>query len=404
VNSSDNLLPLLLPEGVSALELLQVLLQHFGSSADSGNRREVLYPKDPPFALRVVFSKRGEPAAAHAGEALTSEVLQGLQERIHREFVAVAGMSVNRQAYFCRERVGGWWRYRDQFQILPVPEGAPKAEFPLGDHPFLIEFRYPRAPDFFLDSCRRARLVSKLGLLLNALLVTPVKPLGGRSLGSLRFAWVLLPPEREGAELKVAYRQEGYHYEGMCNHAEDFSDVAGLPPIREVVPDDYYQWERRLGNALEVPSDLCDSFDRYYQLDAAAQDRFLNACYWLSQANQTASASMRFLAAVQAIETLVDPSTGGVKCPQCEVTKRPGPTQQFAAFLKRYVPSSGADDGGRLLYEVRSGLTHGYLPPFLTDTESLGMLHPTSDQQGGYLTLALTSARVGLRNWLWATR
>jgi hypothetical protein len=387
------------------MELLQVLLQHFGSAADSGKGREVLYPKDPPFALRVVFNKRREPTAAYAGDALTSDVLQRLQERIDREFVASAGVAVNRQAYFCGAPVGGWWRHRDRFQILPVPEGAPKAEFPLVDHPFLIEVRYPRAPDFFLDSCRRARLVSKLGLLLNALLVTPVRPLGGRSLGSLRFAWVLLPPEREGAELKVAYRQEAYHYEGMCNHADDFSDVAGLPPIREVVPGDYYQWERRrVGDALEVPSDLSDSFDRYYELDAVAQGRFLNACYWLSQANQTSSASMRFLAAVQAIETLVDPSTGGTKCPQCGLTKRPGATQQFAAFLQRYMPSSDADDGRRLLYEIRSGLTHGYLPPFLTDTEILGMLHPAADQEREHLTRALTSARVGLRNWLRAPR
>ena len=152
---------------------------------------------------------------------------------------------------------------------------------------------------------------------------------------------------------------------------------------------------------LKIPSDLSESFDRFYALAPGVQERFLNACYWLSQANFASSWSMTFLAAIQAIETLVDPATGGAKCPQCGLTKRPGPTQQFASFLKRYVPSGQeGDEGRRLLYEVRSGLTHGYHPPFLADTEIVGMLSPAAEQQGQYLTLALTSARVALRNWL----
>jgi hypothetical protein len=90
--------------------------------------------------------------------------------------------------------VHGWWRYHDRFQILPVPEVAPKADFAFLDHPYLIEFRYTRAPDSLIDSCRSARVVSKLALLLNALLVSPVQPLGKRSLGKLGLAWVMMPP------------------------------------------------------------------------------------------------------------------------------------------------------------------------------------------------------------------
>ena len=111
--------------------------------------------------------------------------------------------------------VRGWWRFRNQFQILPVPEHAPKAEFPFLDHPFLIEFRYTRSPDHFLDSCRRTRVVSKLALLLNALLVTPIQPLGGKSPGRVSFAWVMLP--QQGAEPKIVYRQEAYYYDGLSN-------------------------------------------------------------------------------------------------------------------------------------------------------------------------------------------
>jgi hypothetical protein len=214
--------------------------------------------------------------------------------------------------------------------------------------------------------------------------------------------WVLMPPEKEGTAPKIAYRQEGYHYDGMCNPAENFSPVAHFEPVGAVPPQEYYRGEHRSNdNALKVPWDLSESFDRFYALSRGVQDRFLNACYWLSQANFASSLSMTFLAAVQAIETLVDPASRGTRCAQCGLTKRPGPTQQFASFLKRAVPSAhGGDEGCRLLYEVRSGLTHGYHPPFLADTEIVGTLSPAADQQGQYLSLALTSARVALRNWL----
>jgi hypothetical protein len=189
----------------------------------------------------------------------------------------------------------------------------------------------------------------------------------------------------------------------MCNPAVDFYSPADhIDPISEVPPQDYYRGEHRSNDkALKVPSDLAESLDCFYALGPGLQDRFLNACYWLSQANFASSSSMTFLAAVQAIETLVNPASGGRKCAHCGLTKRPGPTQQFESFLKRYMPSAeGDDEGCRLLYEIRSGLTHGYHPPFLADTEIVGLLTPLADQQRRYLTRALTSARVVLRNWL----
>jgi hypothetical protein len=93
--------------------------------------------------------------------------------------------------------------------------------------------------------------------------------------------------------------------------------------------------------------------------------------------------------------------TSAAQPTECGLTKRPGPTQQFASFLKRYVSSGQeGDEGRRLLYEIRSGLTHDYRAPFLADTEIVSMLSPAAEQQGHYLTLALTSACVALRNWL----
>ena len=39
-------------------------------------------------------------------------------------------------------RVVGYFKYRELFQVIPIPSNAPSLEFPIGHHPFLIEFRY----------------------------------------------------------------------------------------------------------------------------------------------------------------------------------------------------------------------------------------------------------------------
>jgi hypothetical protein len=401
----DNLLPFLMRDGNSPMDLLQVLLQHFHGSVHPDGGHEMLYPGDPPHSLRVVFNERGEPTAAYACEALTPDAWSALIERIDQEFVVSTGASVNRQVYFSMTQVRGWWRYRDRFQIVPVPDAAPKAGFL--DHPLLIEFRYQRAADHLLDGCRRAREVSKLALLLNALLVGRIRPLGGRSLGSPGFAWVLLPTETNCNELRIAHRQEAYFYDGMNEHADDFAPVANLPPIPEVGRDNYHNFNRRSTNySIEVPSDLTDSFDRFFGLEPRAQDRFLNACYWLSQSNPKISTSMAFLAAIQAIETLVDRDVRDLTgCKGGKKGKRFGSTKLFAAFVEKYVLASQVgDDTRHLLYEIRSGLTHGYNPPFLMDTEIMGSMNPAGFEQSSYLSLALMSARVALHNWLHATR
>src|ERR1700674_1453166 len=48
---------------------------------------------------------------------------------------------VGREFSFNTFRVGGWWRgERSGVQILPPPEGAPRAPVEIADHPFILEF------------------------------------------------------------------------------------------------------------------------------------------------------------------------------------------------------------------------------------------------------------------------
>src|SRR5260221_4892613 len=122
MNTSDDLLPQLLRPNVSPMDLPQVLLHHFGGSHCPGTSREAHYPISGPCAFRVRFDEYGAPIAAYAGAALTPERWTALLARIEAEFVQSTGEGVNRQAHFTHTPCRGWWRYKDRFQILPVPE------------------------------------------------------------------------------------------------------------------------------------------------------------------------------------------------------------------------------------------------------------------------------------------
>jgi hypothetical protein len=76
--------------------------------------------------------------------------------------------------HFSSRPVAGWWRYRDQFQILPPPSGAPVPDTVMGEWPFLIETRYSSPDGFGFKAHRRMQAMNRLRLLLPVLLIGPM--------------------------------------------------------------------------------------------------------------------------------------------------------------------------------------------------------------------------------------
>jgi hypothetical protein len=70
----------------------------------------------------------------------------------------------------------------------------------------------------------------------------------------------------------------------------------------------------------------------------------------------------------------------------------------FNDFLDRFAP--GAIEGRRVLYNVRSGLSHGSMPPFLVDTELHFGFVLEDHQQRQLAWDALGAARIAMHNWL----
>jgi len=85
-------------------------------------------------------------------------------------------------------------------------------------------------------------------------------------------------------------------------------------------------------------------------------------------------------------------------CSSCNKPEGPGPTRLFNDFLDRFAP--GAIEGRRALYNVRSGLSHGSMPPFLVDTEIHFGYVPEDHHQRRLAWDALEAARVSMHNWL----
>ena len=199
----------------------------------------------------------------------------------------------------------------------------------------------------------------------------------------------------------VEYLQEFYYYKDS-SPLDSFSPVDNLPKIIEVPPESYYgERHTPTGDALDLPCDLAFTLDQFFALDETLQDRFLHACYWLSQANQTPSFSLMLLSAVQAIEALTPAPKGGRPCPACGLLVGQGPTKIFNSFLKVFLPAfMKVRQGLSAIYKTRSALTHGS-SPLLADTRGLhGGLNPRDIQERETVADALAVTRMCLRNWL----
>lgn len=394
-----NLLNDLRPPGVPIEEFVAIIAQRFSSSVHDAETNFVLYPREAPHELRVEYTHKGDVSGVFALPGLAESKLESIREAIRQEFVDTSGLGTNRDVFFSLYPVRGWWRYRNRFQIVPLPPHAPRVPFLYGEHPFLIEYVYPKADSGSISASRRVREAAKLRLLLNAILIPWIRWIDPRSVGTLSHHWVLTSDKL--GKPTVEYLQEFYHYEDS-SPADSFSAVDNLSKVVEVSPESYYGDHRlSTGDEFDVPLDLAFTLDQFFGLNETMQDHFLHACYWLSQANQTPSFSLMLLSAVQAIEALTPMPKGGKRCPACGLIAGPGPTKFFNTFLEVFLPESmKAKKGLNAIYKTRSALTHGS-SPLLTDINALHWaLNPKEFDERETVADALRVARLCLRNWL----
>jgi len=120
-------------------EVLTVIGTAF-NLAGTGEDREVVYfaPDGQP-AVRLVYTRAGD-ISARACPGLDDELAMAVLSRV-RALINANDPVLWRQVLFSSLPLTGYWRYGDEWQLMPVPEDAPKPEFLLAEHPFLIEVR-----------------------------------------------------------------------------------------------------------------------------------------------------------------------------------------------------------------------------------------------------------------------
>src|SRR5688572_4499848 len=356
MTSPYELLALFQHQHVNESEFEQVLTSYFGG-AQQVDSTDVIYPgSETSYALKLVYND-DTIAQIEAGPALKTEDLTALMQRVEEELIASIGIRIGAVVLFAKVPITGTFRYSDVFQLLPVPQDAPRPSFLIGDHPFLLEFSFAASSHWPLNISRRAVIGRELELFLAGAVEGGISSMGFNA----KHHWVMTSETVD--PLTIGYRQEMYTYPGIQLQRETFSPIDGIASMTQADPSAYYA---RLGigpdQRLELPNSFSIMFQTFGRLSVADRRRFLTSCFWFQHATQVhgQSRSASFTALISAIEALVIPEGGQPQCSTCGRSLGPGPTERFAQFLETFAPGAGEMRRERKrLYGIRSALSHG---------------------------------------------
>ena len=386
----DQLNAVLRSEAVPQDEVLTVVATAF--SRGKMTEREVVYfESEQQPAIRLTYTRKGDiTASADVGldDRLASLVLTRIR-------ALSAGVPVLwRQVWFSSLPLTGYWRYHDEWQVVPVPEDAPKPDFIMADNPFLIEVRGVATGDSSVDRVRAERRFWELHLILSLALSWVSISANDRS---PTHAWVRLGA---GEAQRAEYLQRGYLMPSLSVPANDFTPVAAIDPVPTIDEDEYFG---RIGISadslkVEVPALLPTLLDRYAIAAPADKDTFLRACYWLSRSGPPTarlSMSLAYISVISSVEVLV-PDAVGDPCPTRGRDRAPGPTARFREVVERYMHGV---EGARQLYALRSKLVHGGDILDLDLPAPWGSLDPDTFEQREQYGLARRVATAVIINW-----
>lgn len=246
----------------------------------------------------------------------------------------------------------GYFRYRDIFQILPVPPQAPQPEFiAAGPHPILLEFAFRKSSNSGINIYRSKKISYEIAWTLNLLLNADILNREYR----VGTQWVRC----DGEPVSRLCNTE-YVFKDIDWIVDEFSNVSSLEEIKLIDPREYYGRGQDVSEGVRGPKIINELLDIVYSLDKEKYNHLTTACKFLSLSNKLweSSQSMAYLAAISAIESIPKESGEAVICSECGNPKN-GPTKQFKEFLKKYGPESTITNKIRdELYGVRSAIAH----------------------------------------------
>ncbi len=283
---------------LDAEEVFTILMHHFGSTNVEKGRARF---QRQDIWVDVEIDKRGRIRRIRPGSRVTVDEIAAIRREIEEALVSgqipVAGQSVG----FCSTPVMGFYKYRDNFQILPVPSKAPRPDVMMADHPFLLQYKYIWSPDIPVRYQRREHQARVYFRLLD--LLSGMRIYGGPR--SVHHAWITLAAE-DNSGLASKWLPLGYTHPGLAREIEGFSDMSGSEPVAFFPADHRFARPRVTGDPLVLPDDIELALDIALSLRGEDRERFNRALIYLEHAKSVGSESrsLAYIALVMAIEAL----------------------------------------------------------------------------------------------------
>jgi hypothetical protein len=343
---------------VEQAELEQLLQMHFGS-ASSATVKEIQYARQGHAAALVMrYAADGKLTCIEPGPGLAADDVPQIVDKIQRLLLDSVEPAIGQIVLFSDLPMSGYFRYRDLFQLLPVPPDAPQPRFGLGQHPLLLQYLFRGSPDTVIKILRSAHVGRELELLCTTLAVNIQGALGN----IMRHHWSVIGSENP-TNLRSEYLQEGYIWPGANGLPPSYSGLHGLEAVERTPAQSYYtEIGISVGQRLRLPDIFEQLLDSYFALSPADRDKFMRASHWYQYAQRTSSYSRSgsYNALVSAVEALMPDVKADYYCICCERPLGVGPTQRFVSFVAQHAPGPGVTAKQRReLYSLRSALSHG---------------------------------------------
>ncbi len=376
-----------------------------------GNVTSFVYSKsDGNYFLELFLNNNGRISKIEPREKLSSHEASEIEALIKDALFDESKKKVGQAICFLSGTVERYFKC-EEFQILPIPAHAPKP-LSLQHSAFLLQYAFPASTDWKVNIGRRQAVEQSYRYLFGLFLKTHIifNP------SAFQLIWTM------DRELRTEERFQGYHYEGLNNIIDDFSDVTDYQAAQRIPFQEYYgsmfpalTVMNAANTELEFPDNLCASFEKVQNLNEQDKEKFSRACFWFHQAQEMwgKSLSVSLVALVTAIECLAGKSkekcsncnqdmvATSERCTQCGQPQYQV-TQNFKLFVESYFPATANYQKALgLLYRTRSGLVHGSdvllrdSHPWIFDLDNTKAL-----QQGDIHRHAYLVTKIVLYNWL----
>ncbi len=214
-----------------------------------------------------------------------SDDVSQIVDKIQRLLLGPAEVAIGQAVLFSGLPMSGYFRYRDRFQLLPIPPDAPRPRFALAHHPLLLQYRFPSSPDVMIKMLRSARVGHELELVCTALTFTMQGGIGNTA----RYHWCVVGALDNPPTSRSEYCQEGYLWPGAGGLVPAYSSLEGLKAVERMPAESYYtQLDISVRQHLSLPDNFDRLLDAYFARAPADRDRFMRASYWYRYAQRAA--------------------------------------------------------------------------------------------------------------------